>query len=108
MTDDFGHAAPKRARDAANADVIPWLPYILGLLYAAGSGEGEGGGHEEEVGQDGDSGIGMDSSDGGIDGDTVTVGGYRTGAALARYLPAFVAEGLAPPMNLLPSRKKVL
>jgi lauroyl/myristoyl acyltransferase len=35
--------------------------------------------------------------------DTVTVGGYRTGAALARYLPAFVAEGLAPPIGFTAS-----
>ena len=29
----------------------------------------------------------------------MTVGGYRTGAALARYLPGVVAEGLAPPIG---------
>ena len=31
--------------------------------------------------------------------DALTVGAYRTGAALARYLPGVVAEGLAPPIG---------
>jgi lauroyl/myristoyl acyltransferase len=35
--------------------------------------------------------------------DAMTVGTYRTGAALARYLPAFVADGLAPPIGLTAS-----
>jgi lauroyl/myristoyl acyltransferase len=35
--------------------------------------------------------------------DTMTVGGFRTGAALARYLPAIVAEGLAPPIGFTAS-----
>ncbi len=35
--------------------------------------------------------------------DAVTVGGYRTGAALARYLPSFVADGLAPPIGFTAS-----
>lgn len=35
--------------------------------------------------------------------DAVTVGGYRTGAALARYLPGFVADGLAPPIGFTAS-----
>jgi lauroyl/myristoyl acyltransferase len=35
--------------------------------------------------------------------DAMTVGGYRTGAALARYLPAFVADGLAPPIGFTAS-----
>ena len=30
--------------------------------------------------------------------DAVTLGGYRTGALVARALPSFVAEGLAPPI----------
>jgi KDO2-lipid IV(A) lauroyltransferase len=30
--------------------------------------------------------------------DALTVGGFRTGVALARVLPGFVAEGLAPPI----------
>jgi KDO2-lipid IV(A) lauroyltransferase len=33
----------------------------------------------------------------------MTVGTYRTGAAVARYLPAFVADGLAPPIGLTAS-----
>jgi KDO2-lipid IV(A) lauroyltransferase len=32
--------------------------------------------------------------------DALTVGGYRTGAALARYVPGIVAEGLAAPIGL--------
>jgi phosphatidylinositol dimannoside acyltransferase len=32
--------------------------------------------------------------------DALTLGGYRTGAAVARWLPGIVAEGLAPPIAL--------
>jgi lauroyl/myristoyl acyltransferase len=35
--------------------------------------------------------------------DAMTVGTYRTGAAIARYLPSVVADGLAPPIGMTAS-----